>query len=419
MNKIIVLFIVALFTISINGQSDSKKLSLDEAIDFGLKNNSELKGMSEKINVARGRYWSGISLPQPEVSFEYEFIPTGKSFDNFGERTLSISQGFEFPSNYFFKSEKYNKEEEITYYELIGTERKIIRQIKSNYYQVLAKQYQLKLAEENLVISEDFSRKADIRYNIGESTNLERLTAKVQFAEAKNYFAVIQNELVNSLDALYYSLGISIKDFNGNIHLSDSLSYVELNLNLEQLEKTAELENPYVKIAELNCGISNVEKNLAWSSLLPNFNLSYFKQSLEGNNGFYGASFGISIPIWFLLEQRGNIQEATANQSVAEFELQLTKNANILNLKKAFADYQNTQTQVKLYIEEILPQADEIYRAAVKSYDAGELEYIEFMQAKQTLISSRNNYIASLLSYNQSLFTLEEIIGGNINELEQ
>jgi len=419
MNKIIVLFIVTLFTISINGQSDSEKLSLDDAINFGLKNNPVIIAKSEKINAARGRYWSGISLPQPEVSFEYEFIPNGKSFNDFGERTFSVSQEFEFPSNYFLKSEMLNKEEEISALELIGTKRKIIRQIKSDYYQVLAKQYQLKLAEENLAISEDFSRKADIRYNIGESTNLERLTAKVQFAEAKNYFAVIQNELANSLDELYYSLGRSSKDFNGNIQLSDSLKYVAHNLNFEQLERVTEHENPFIKIAELNYGISGVEKKLAWSSLLPNFNLSYFKQSLEGKNGFYGASLGVSVPLWFLMEQRGRIQETAANQYASESDLQLTKNENILNLKKVFVDYQNTQTQVKLYVDEILPQAEEIYRTAIKSYDAGEIDYTDFLLAKQTLINSRNTYISSLLNYNLSLFTLEEIISRDIIELEQ
>ncbi len=419
MNRIIVLFIAALLCLSTNAQSDFKKLSLDEAINFGLKNNPEMKAKSEKINAARGRYWSGISLPQPEVSLDYEFVPKSKSLNNFGEKTLSASQEFEFPSNYFIKADKLNKEEEIAALELINTERKIIRQIKTNYYQVLAKQYQLKQAEDNLVICEDFSKKTEIRYNIGEGNNLERLTAKVQFAEAKNYFASIQNEFANSLDELIYSIGISDKEFKRNITLSDSLEYVEYNLSFNQLEMIAEQENPHIRISELNYGIAGAEKNLAWSSLLPNFNISYFKQSMEGNNGFYGVSFGVSIPLWFLLEQRGNIQEATANQSASQSELQLTKNENVLNLKKAFIDFQNNQKQVRLYVEEILPQAEEIYRAAVESYDAGELDYIEFLQAKQTLINSKNNYISSLLNYNKSLFTLEEIIGKNINELEQ
>ncbi len=62
MNRIIVLFIAALLCLSTNAQSDFKKLSLDEAINFGLKNNPEMKAKSEKINA-------------PEEVLEWYFIP--------------------------------------------------------------------------------------------------------------------------------------------------------------------------------------------------------------------------------------------------------------------------------------------------------------------------------------------------------
>ena len=123
-----------------------------------------------------------------------------------------------------------------------------------------------------------------------------------------------------------------------------------------------------------------------------------------------------------MFDQRGKIQEASANQSISESELQLTKNEIALKLKNAFTDHENNLKQVKLYVNDILPQAEEIYRTAIKSYDAGELTYLEYLQAKQTLISSRNNYINALFNHYQSVFRIEEIVGQNIidkSELEK
>ena len=80
----------------------------------------------------------------------------------------------------------------------------------------------------------------------------------------------------------------------------------------------------------------------------------------------------------------------------------------------AFTDHENNLKQVKLYVSDILPQAEEIYRTAIKSYEAGEITYIEFLQAKQTLINSRNNYINILFNYNRSIFTIEEIVGKSL-----
>ena len=123
-----------------------------------------------------------------------------------------------------------------------------------------------------------------------------------------------------------------------------------------------------------------------------------------------------------MFDQRGKIQEAVANQSISESELQLTKNEIALKIKSAFTDHENNLKQVKLYVNDILPQAEEIYRTAIKSYAAGELTYLEYLQAKQTLISSRNNYINALFNHYQSVFRIEEIAGQNIidkSELEK
>ena len=421
-NKLFVLFAIVLLPLCVYGQTEIKKLSLNEAIEIGLKNNPEVRSAIENISASKGRFWSGISLPQPEVGVSYEYAPVNSSLSNYSERTFEVSQSFEFPSNYFLKGSKFNKEEEIAVYKLNLTERSVINQVKTSYYKVLTKQYQVKSAEENLLISEDFSKKAAIRQNVGEGTNLERLTAKVQYTEARNNLEVVKNELTTAFAELNYSLGYGEQSYDSQLALTDSLVFVDHKISLEKIFKSFEDTNLQIKIAELNYGVSSDEKKLAWSSLLPNFNLAYFKQTRDGNAGFYGASFGISVPLWFMFDQRGKIQEAVANQLVSESELQLTKNEVVLKFKSAFTDHENNLKQVKLYVNDILPQAEEIYRTAIKSYDAGELTYLEYLQAKQTLISSRNNYINILFNHYQSVFRIEEIAGQNIidkSELEK
>lgn len=421
-NKLFVLFAIAILPLCIYGQTEIRKLSLNEAVEIGLKNNPEVKSATENISASKGRFWSGISLPQPEISTRYEWTPKDKSLRSFSERTQEVSQSFEFPSNYFLKGSKFNKEEEVAVYKLNMAERSVINQVKSSYYKVLAKQYQVKSAEENLVISEDFFKKAEIRQNVGEGTNLERLTAKVQFTEARNNLEVAKNELTTAFAELNYSLGYGKQSYETNFDLTDTLVFDDHKISIEQIYKSLEETNPQIKIAELKYGIASVEKGLAWSSILPNINLAYFKQTRDGYNGFYGASFGISVPLWFMFDQRGKIQEAVANQSISESELQLTKNEIALKIKSAFTDHENNLKQVRLYVNDILPQAEEIYRTAIKSYDAGELTYLEYLQAKQTLISSRNNYINVLFNHYQSVFRIEEIVGQNIidkSELEK
>jgi outer membrane protein TolC len=414
MNKLFVLFVAALFPFCSYGQIENRKLSLRDAIEIGFKNNPEIKSALENISASKGKFWSGISLPQPEIGVNYEYAPVNSGLSNYGEKTLSVSQSFEFPSNYLLKANKLNKEEEISVYQLDLTRRSVINRVKSNYYKILAGKYRVKYAEENLLISEDFFKKAEIRHNVGEGTNLEKLTAKVQFTEAKNSLEAARNELSISYAELYYSLGFGKQNYDSDCILTDSLEFLDHIINPGLVYKSLEETNPQIKIAELKSGIASVDKNLAWSSILPNINLSYFRQTRDGESGFYGASFGISVPFWFLFEQRGKVEEAAANKSIFDSELQLTKNEVALKLKSAFNNLDNNLKQVKLYINDILPQAEEVYRSAIKSYDSGELTYFEYLQAKQILISSRNNYINALYNHYQSIFKIEEITGINV-----
>ena len=415
MNKYFILAVLALFISKLNGQTEINRISLNEAIEIGVRQNPELIQATENISAAKGRFWNGISLPQPELELSLEYAPVNTSLSNYSERTFAISQSFEFPTNYFLKGKKYSKEEEIAFEQYLLKKYELVKQIKSAYFKVLADQSIVKYSEENLIISDDFYKKAQIRYNVGEGTNIEELTAKVQLSEAKNKLEIAKNNLNTSQAELNYVLGYRNQN---TLILTDSLIYSEHNLSVETAYQTAEETNPEIKAAELKNGIAGVEKTLAWSSLLPNFNFAYFKQSRDGDNGFYGASFGVSVPLWFIMDQRGAIQEASANESISEALLQQTKNEIRLKLKNAYTSYINNQQQIKTYNDDILPQTEEVYRTAIKSYDAGELSYLEYMQVKQLVINARENYITALFNYNKSLFDLEEIIGKNIYELE-
>jgi outer membrane protein TolC len=407
-----VLLISLIIISNLSGQEKySKTLSLKSAIEIGLKNNPLIKIAQENINAEKGRHLSGVTLPQPEINYENQWIPSYSSAT--GEKTFSVSQSIEFPTVYFLKDDKYCKAELIAEYKRNLLKQSLISQIKKNYYKVLVKQELINLGNENLKISEDFYKKAEIRLNVGEGTNLEKLTAKVQLTESQINIGIIENELKTALAELNYSLGAQNSD--SLYILSDTLQFIDYNVDYEELIKVIEDNNYEIKIAKLNSEISEIEKSIAWSGLLPNINLAYFKQSRDGND-FNGYSAGISIPLWFMFDQKGKIEEAKANQAIISSECVSVKNILSLKLQSAINEFDNNLKQVKLYKDEIMPQTNEIFSTAIKSYDAGEITYLEYLNAKQTLVGSQNHYLNMLMNYYQSLFTIEEIIGHNVSQ---
>lgn len=393
--------------------SQNIDLSLSDAINIALKNNAEVIKYSYKIEEANARYSQGISLPQPNISLSYELIPDGKGLKDYEERTFEINQSFEFPTKYFLKGSRLNKDIQIaeTNYELAKF--RLTGRIKQAYYKVIHRNLDLKIAMENLQIAEDFLSKSQIRYNVGEGTNLELMTANVQRSEAINLIEGIKSELKTAVSELRLEMGLTgNSDFNYNFN--DSLYYKSFNFSAESLVQSALSNNPQLKIAELNINTSSIEKSLAWQSILPNINFSYYRQALSGNPDFYGFSFGISVPLWFMFEHKGKIQEADVIYKSAETEKKTLYNNIITEVRNNFQEFRNKERELLLYQKDILLQAEEIYRTAKVSYEQGEANYLLLLEAKKTLISAKENYVNSIYMYMLAFINLEQTTGKSL-----
>jgi len=172
--------------------------------------------------------------------------------------------------------------------------------------------------------------------------------------------------------------------------------------------------SPQVSAYQNRVGVAEAERTAAWMSVLPSLTFSYYRQTVGDNPDLYGVKFGISLPIWFLLDNRGHVQEASAGVAIASEALRSTQSAVALEVATAFAAYANSKRQVELQQLELLPQAEEIFRVASVSYQAGEVGYVEFLQALQTLNSARNASLDALLDYNAAVLRLEKTVGSSL-----
>ena len=394
----------------------TERLSLKEAIEIALQHNPEVAGARRGIDAARARFWRGISPPPASLSVGYDYIPSGSGIKGFGERFIGVSQSFDFPTTIALRGSSLSSESDAAEADFLSTSLSITMQVKFTYYGALAKGQKLRLAEENLAIADDFAHKAGIRYNVGEGTNLEQLTAKVQRTQAQNAVEVARNELRLATSELNFALGRGKEQLGQEFTLTDSLVYRPYTLLLESLIEQAHLSNPQIQSARFRLNAASVNRTIAWSSILPSFTVSYSRQVQGSNPNLYGVAFGISLPIWFLLDQRGQVQEASAEHARVESELTSKQNFVNLDVKNAYLEVKNDERQVQLYNTDLLPQADEVYRAAAASYQAGEITYLEFLQARQTLISARSTYIDALYHYNTAIARLEKAVGRQFSE---
>ncbi len=287
----------------------------------------------------------------------------------------------------------------------------VLNDVRKAYIILLEKKALIKIAEENLAVAEEFKSKSTIRFNLGEATNLEKLTSEVQYAQAINNLEVLKNQYKIALHDLLVNMGIRIENSNYIPEIIDSLFYQPFNESIESIVTKTLNYNPTLLLYKLKQSASHINRKIAISSYLPDFRVGYKSQSINGVNDYYGINLGISVPLWFMFDQKGKVKEANAEIKLSETELESVNLNVISSVNKAFLNLKNSEKQLLLFTSTLSPEAEEIFRVANATFKTGEISYLEFLQAKQTMISIKESYITALKDYNLNLIELEKVIG--------
>jgi len=412
MKHIICLILLFLACNNISAQENlPEKISLSDAEKIAIANKPKLKKGVYKILSAEGKFLTGVSPQMPELSLSYDFVPLGKGPGSYEERSIELNQSIEFPLKTIYQGEHLNNEIDIVKAENNVTYFNVINDVRRAYILLLEKQALIKIAEENCIVADEFKAKSLIRFSVGEATSLEKLTAEVQYAQALNNLETQKNQYKIALSNLLFSAGIKDININYNPELADSLMYVPFDDNEESIIQKAGQNNPALILAGLKKSGTLIGKKIAISSYLPDFSIGYKSQAINGVNDYYGINLGISVPLWFLFDQKGRVKEAEAEIKISENEFLESVLNTISTAKNAYGNLKNSEKQILFFKNTLLPESEEIYRIASASYQTGEITYLEYLQAKQTLILTKENYISALKDYNLNLIELEKAIG--------
>ena len=141
----------------------------------------------------------------------------------------------------------------------------------------------------------------------------------------------------------------------------------------------------------------------------PSFNLGVNAQSLDKQSPFYYGSIGINIPL-FKNGVKARTKAAQFETEIAKKELDRTQQ----EITTVFLQQQQLQQQyaeqVDYYNTEGLLMAESIINAAQRSYKAGDIGYIEYIQNIKDAIKIKTDYLTTLSNYNQTVIQLNYLL---------
>jgi heavy metal efflux system protein len=404
--------VVVLFLFpALSHSQTSNGSTMQQIVDEALKNNRGIKAATYEVDYSRALKKTSFDIGKTNISLmhgQYNSLNT--------DNNISINQSIPFPTVFSSQAKLNSAVVKANELKLLVSQNELISQVKAAYQNLSYLYAEQKLLNTQDSIFSAFSKAAALRLKSGESTLLESTTAETQLMEVRNLLAQ------NASDIRIYKTQLQILT-NANVEVQ--ISYAELT-KIDLLLPSDSLsffQNPALSYLKQQIEISDKQKKVETAKTLPDFNIGYFNQSLigyqnvngtdqyfEGSKRFTGFQFGISIPLWFV-PQAARIKSAGINRQVVQsnFDQYLINMQGQYN--QAIQEYLKNKNTILYYEKNAMPNADLLIKQADKGFKNGDIGYVEYLQGLKNALTIKANYLKAINQYNQSVISLEFLIG--------
>src|SRR5690606_8917728 len=172
------LTIEILLSLSLIGKVNAQiPITLDKAIELGLRNNQNLKSEKLRSEYERAFIKTYLDIPQTSLGVGY-----GQINGPYNDTGFSISQNIAFPTVYKRQKDLFTEEWKLGLLNVSMTEYELSKTITQVFYSILYWQEKEKLLKSADTLYRNFYEKASLRLQKGESNILEKTMAENQRA---------------------------------------------------------------------------------------------------------------------------------------------------------------------------------------------------------------------------------------------
>jgi cobalt-zinc-cadmium efflux system outer membrane protein len=369
--------------------SDPTILDYDTAVSRTMNQSLHLSIAENKIHIKQGQLQQSRLYPNP--SFSYDLQTSEYGWDS-RQEIYSLSQQLDLAA----KREKRFKIASNEYYAaLCGYEVSKLEklyQMTKNFIHAVAAQELFKIAVDNQKNSEEFQNIIKDKFNAGKSTLIEQNKANVTKALA--------DLNMRTLHTNFYTAKKNLAAvWSGNAHDFDLVDYpfyqTTLPLSLEDyLAKLCDQPEIIRSLYDYQAAYHSLR--LEKSERIPDAKLTLGYGYNAGDNGVV-AGVAFPLPIWD--QNQGNIKKAHYELTKVCNEGKQLWIALETKLSNAYIELIKSYQETEDLKNTVLNLAVQSFDLSLEGYREGKLDYINVLEAKNSLFTIREKYIQALANY--------------------
>jgi outer membrane protein TolC len=292
----------------------------------------------------------------------------------------------------------------------------VVLTVGNAYLLVLADETQVASAQAQVATSKVSLDQAIANHQAGTAPELDELRARVDYQSQEQQLIAAQNALEKDRLALARVIGLPLAQ---QFTLTDQAPYAEFDqLDVDALIKQAHANRKDLAALVEQEKAAEEQRKAATADRLPTvkINADYgdIGTTLAHSHGTADASATLSVPVFKEFALRGEAQQAQAQLDTTKAQLS-DKNAQVdADVRDALLDIQSAQQQVQVARSSV-DLANEALREAQERYKNGVSDNLAVSQAQQSVAQANDQYVASLYRDNVAKLSLARALGAGEN----
>jgi outer membrane protein TolC len=407
-------------------------LSLQNAIDLGLKHNLGLLLSHADTQTARGQRWEELSALLPHASASPYIAESKVNIDELGFGGF-ISQ-FHLPSaaigpfSYFdaraavsqslFNWKSINSARSAgesvksANYTFLDAHDLVVLSVGYVYFQAIADEARVETDEAQVATAQALYDQANDQVNAGTAADIDALRTKVELQTRQQQLIQARNDFAIQKITVGRAIGLPpSQDFD----LTDKSPYAPIeNITVDEAITRAYGSRSDYRAAASDVRAAELARKAAIAGYFPSlsFDADYGTGGAHPSNAttVYDVRGTLSIPIFTGGSVHGDVQQADARLEQNREKLDNLRAQIEADVRTALLNLQSSAEQVVVARSNI-DLADQTLAQSRDRFTAGVTDTVEVVQSQEAVASAHEQYISSLYSYNFAKISFIRALG--------
>jgi len=408
LKKMPFLFLFILFA------SSGFSMTLEEAVEYGLKNNPELQAFRLEEEVIKGQ---GVRARLPlrsNPTLGSNLAKKGKSSaeeetQSFTDYGVKLSQEFEIAGQRGIRISIAEKELKRIGLEIRDRERILVFEVKDAFARAIASKKKIELTREVIKIQQELLDFTTAKSQAGDVSALQVNLAEVELSKAKRESLLAEREHRENLLTLQGLLGLKPEQ---SFSVDGTLPSEVFSLpDKEQTIAASLSRRPDILAASEEIDSTKSAVDLVKRETVPNLTVAGFYERDEARN-IVGVEF--SFPIPFFDRKQAERREAAVRAQQARIRHVGLQRTIRKEVEEAYNNLTSALGELSLFKAEILNKTLENLSLLNLSFKEGKISFFDVRLAQRDTLEPQFSYVEALLRAQLAINALKRITGGDL-----